>query len=325
MKVLAEYVMAGPRQASIFCLGFGLVPIIGPWLSSAAIALIILQLGLTQAIKILPWALLPGIVWAALGDPSYLILLTSVFLSALVMEMYRSLGLALLAGVSVSALGFLIMISLLPNKLEQLTAVMNEMFAASPEMEQIFFTQGDGEKFEKSGKIEAAEEASQLGPDKKVINREELNQTIELLTKMAFAWASSMSACLVLLVGRWWQSLLYKLGAFQTEFHALRLSWNQVLAVFVIIVFLMQGLNSLSDDNLGMVIAPLFTIPILFSGIALVHGLIAIAGMSIHWLGMFYVALLFVGHLVYLPLLVAALLDVAFDFRSRFRRKNSSE
>jgi hypothetical protein len=322
MKVLAEYVMAGPRQASMFCLGFGLVPIIGPWLSSAAIVLIILQLGLTQAIKVLPWALLPGIVWAALGDPSYLILLTSVFLAALVLEMSRSLGLGLLAGVSVSALGFLIMISLLPNKLEQLTSVMNEVLATSPEMEKVFSFQGESEKIEK---IEASENTSPLDADKKVINREELQQTIALLTKMAFAWASSISACLVLLVGRWWQSLLYKPGAFQAEFHALRLSWNQVLVVFAVIVLLMQGLDSLSDDKLGMVIAPSFTIPILLSGIALVHGLVAIAGMSVHWLGMFYVALLFVGHLIYLPLLVTALLDVVFDFRSRFRRKNSPE
>jgi len=92
---------------------------------------------------------------------------------------------------------------------------------------------------------------------------------------------------------------------------------------FVIIVLLIQGLDSLSDDKLGMVVAPLFTIPILLSGIALVHGLVAIAGMSVHWLGMFYMALLLVGHLIYLPLLVTALLDVVFDFRSRFRREDS--
>jgi len=314
MKLLAEYVMAGPKQASVFCLGFGLVPIIGPWLSSAALALIVLQLGLTQAFKVLPWALLPGLVWLALGDPSYILMLLSVFISALVLEASRSLGLAMLAAVMVSALGFILMISVSPNKLEQLTEVMNEVLVASPEMEKLFSQQGESQQ-------EASD--TDLSSDKKIIDRAEVEKTVALLTKMAFAWAGGLSACLVLLIGRWWQSLLYKPGAFQIGFHTLRLSWNQVLVVFVIIVLLMQGLDSLSDDKLGMVVAPLFTIPILLSGIALVHGLVAIAGMSVHWLGMFYMALLLVGHLIYLPLLVTALLDVVFDFRSRFRREDS--
>lgn len=317
MKLLAEYVMAGPKQASIFCLGFGLVPIIGPWLASAGLALIVLQLGLAQASKVLPWALLPSLVWLVLGDPSYVLMLLSVLAAAVVLAGSRLLAPAMLAAVSVSALGFMLMLSLLPNKLEQLTEVMNEMLVTSPEMEKIFSVPVEEQIIDTT---ESSLNSTDSG--KTITKRADLEQMVALLTKMAFAWASGLSACLVLLIARWWQSLLYKPGAFQAEFHALRLSWNQVLLVLVVIVLLMQGLDSLSDDKLGMVVAPLFTIPILLSGIALVHGLVAIAGMSVHWLGMFYMALVFVGHLIYLPLVVTALLDVVFDFRSRFRRED---
>jgi hypothetical protein len=327
MKVLAEYVMAGPKQASIFCLGFGLLPLIGPWLSCAGLALVVLQLGLKPASKVLPWAVLPSLVWLALGDPSSLMLLVTVLIAAITLQASRSLGLAILSAVSASAVGFLLITSLMPQHFDQLNKVMNEVLNSSPEMEKIFPKQGESSEHEHENGAEGVnlEQTEQESNSAKAISKADLQKTIEMLTKMAFAWAAGMTACFVLLIGRWWQSLLYKPGAFQTEFHNLRLTRNQVLVVFVIIVVLMQGLQSLSDDNLGMVIAPLFTIPLLLSGIALVHGLVAIAGVSAHWLGFFYMALIFIGHLVYLPLIVTAMIDVVIDFRSRFRRSKSSK
>lgn len=319
--------MAGPRQAAIFCLGFGLLPIVGPWLSSAAIALVVLQVGFNQAIKVLPWAALPAIVWAAMGDLTYLILLSSVFVAAVVFESRRSLALGLLVAVTVSALGFLVMQKLAPESLEQLSKVMSDTLGKSPEMDKL--VSGDGST---SAEVDQGQADFEAGPASQAVEKAQLEKSIAFLTHMAFAWAGALSACLVLLLGRWWQSLLYRPGAFQAEFHRLRMNWNQVVVIFLAVIVLMQGFNRLDIGNdllaegqLGMVIAPVFSIPLMLSGIALVHGLVAIAGVSAHWLGVFYMSLLFMGHLIYVPLIVTALLDVLVDFRARFKASRSDK
>ena len=81
----------------------------------------------------------------------------------------------------------------------------------------------------------------------------------------------------------------------------------------------------LEPGKMGMVIAPLFSIPLMLTAFALVHALVAIFGASVHWLGMFYVSMLFMGHFLFLPLMVTALADVVFDFRTRARKAKASK
>ena len=295
--------MAGPKQASICCLGLGLLPVVGPWLSSAALALVILQVGFPQAMKVLPWAALPAIVWSVTGDMAYLVLLCSVVLGAVALQTSRRLSQALVVAVFVSALGFLFMQAVKPDALDQLIELMNEALSRSA-----------GNNVELDAQSLKAREGS-----------------IALLTHMAFAWAGALTACLVLLLGRWWQSLLYKPGAFQQEFHALRLNWNQLLLSGLAMVVSVQAVGSLGFGNallaegqMGLALAPVFSLPLMLSSVALVHGLVAIAGASVHWLGVFYLLLLFVGHFVYMPLIVVAVLDVMFDFRVRFRASRTN-
>ncbi len=312
MKVLAEYVMAGPKQASIFCLGFGFVPLVGPWFAVAGLALVVLHLGLSQAIKVLPWAVLPGIAWLALGDPSYLLLVLSVFLAAIVLEASRSLALAILVAVILNIPGFLLVHDIMSPGLEKFAGVIGGAMEASDKVD-----------VEKLSEASIGKEGVALDKNSSLENN--LEEMFLMLANIMFAWVTALSASLVLLLARWWQSLLYKPGAFQGEFHALRLTWGQMIIIFAGMVFLSQGLNAVTENNLGLVVAPMLSIPILLSGIALVHGLVAIAGVSAHWLGMFYVAFVIVGHLIYLPVMVAAMLDVAMDFRSRFRRSKASD
>ncbi len=288
--------MAGPKQAGLVCFGMGFVPIVGVWLSSAAVTLVILHLGLNQALRILPWAVLPTFAWLAMGDSSHLMLLVSVVAGAVVLEASRSLNWALLTVVAVSVVAFVLMQVMTPSSLEPLNKVMMEALRASPEFN--------------------------ASP--------EMERLVALFTHMAFAWGGGMTACLILLLGRWWQSLLYKPGAFQQEFHALRLSVNQALILCGAMMLSVQLFNSLDFDNslldqgkMGLVIAPLFIIPLMLSGIALVHGLVAIMGASVHWLGMFYMSMLFMGHLLFLPLMTTALLDTVMDFRARVKKSRS--
>ncbi len=166
--------------------------------------------------------------------------------------------------------------------------------------------------------LEIEENASALESEAEIETSAKINEMIKKLAYLAYAWAGGMSACLVLLIGRWWQSLLYKPGAFQAEFHELRLSLNVAFVVSLAMLLLMQV------PELGIALAAMSSIPILLAGIALVHSVVKIAGMSVHWLGIFYLGLVLMGHFLYVPLLVIALLDTAFDFRTRLKASKSN-
>jgi|GEM_PF-294996 len=342
MKALVQYVMTGPKQASIFCLGFGFFPVIGPWLSVAALSLIVLQLGFSSAVKVLPWAMIPGIVWLAIGDPSLIVLLVSTFVSAMVLQSSRSLALALVVSVCVSAGAFVVGQKLFSAQAEQLSKVMHQLLSSSPDMKRLLDdkandTKGSTDITEQKVLEQAKAGDNSENAEVKVSNLDglstasgifgsgsDIERKVAQLSKTALAFAGAFTACLILLVARWWQSLLYKPGAFQTEFHALRIMQKHILILCLVGFALVIGLDSLLEDKLGTVVAPLLLIPILLSGIALVHSLVAVASMNVHWLGMFYLALVFIAHFVVLLLIAVTLLDVIIDFRSRLNRSNTA-
>lgn len=303
--------MAGPKQASIFCVVMGCLPIFGPWFSSAALALVVLRVGVNQSLKVLPWAILPALAWLVIGDPGFLALLLTVFIAAVVLEQSRSLSLSIMAAVLISAMGFLLVLGFSPASMEQLDEVMAKVIDES---------QG----FERLLEKEANREETDV-----LALKERMKQSASLLARMSFAWMGALTACLVLFLARWWQSLLYKPGAFQLEFHELRLNWNQVLVLLVLMALAIQGLNQVDlggpvlEGTLGLVLAPVFIIPMLLACIALVHGLVSIAGGNGHWLGVFYISILLLWNFVYIPLVMIALLDVVLDFRARFKRRKS--
>ena len=67
-------------------------------------------------------------------------------------------------------------------------------------------------------------------------------------------------------------------------------------------------------------LATVFTVPLLFAGVALGHGLIAMKRLSSFWVFGLYVAVLLLGNLICL----LAVIDGLFDFRGRLARKNGA-
>jgi len=115
-------------------------------------------------------------------------------------------------------------------------------------------------------------------------------------------------ACTVL--ARWWQSALFNPGGFQTEFHQLRLPvWltgSLALSVF--------GLSNIADMTQWLFI---LAIPLLFAGLALVHGLVEQMKLGRMWLIATYLGLLFSSALVFTLLALLATLDSLFGLRKR--------
>ena len=120
-----------------------------------------------------------------------------------------------------------------------------------------------------------------------------------------------LSLLLALLLGRWWQSLLYYPGGFQKEFHELRLTKPFAFGMAVLLI-LSIALGWPVLINLALVVGLVCTL----HGVALVHALVALAGLSKAWLVAFYCLLFIVlSQLV----LVLALVDAWVDFRARLK------
>src|SRR5471032_2651415 len=99
---------------------------------------------------------------------------------------------------------------------------------------------------------------------------------------------------LSLLVGRYWQALLYNPGGFGREFRAIRFPLGLAM---LLLAFMLLGPNF--GSQLAM-LTPLCSVPLVFAGLALIHGLVAQKRLARFWLVGLYVTLLLFMQLIYL-------------------------
>ena len=145
--------------------------------------------------------------------------------------------------------------------------------------------------------------------------------TLEQLLDLLKAWAPLLpgqvvSAALLfvlagLLLGRWWQALLYNPGGFRPEFHQLRL--GRPLALLALALFaaaVLSGRPVLS--NLVLVLGTLYSV----QGIAVAHALVFKLRLSPAWLLLLYLLLVpLLSQLV----MALGITDAWADFRTRVR------
>lgn len=144
-----------------------------------------------------------------------------------------------------------------------------------------------------------------------VVSSEVARQTIVGIYAMGHAFGM----CVLLVLARWWQSQLYNPGGFQKEFHQIRMTPWFSTGIVVLMMF-----SLVFDDQLGRWL-PLLTVPLIFSGIALVHWTIGFRKMSMNWVIAFYLLLLFFSNLIYPILASLTLMDSYLDLRQRIQTK----
>jgi hypothetical protein len=116
---------------------------------------------------------------------------------------------------------------------------------------------------------------------------------------------------LSLMLGRYWQASLYNPGGFGREFQAVRIPLVPTLVLLGCMVL---------GPNLGSALAlltPLCSVPLMFAGLALLHGLVAQKRLGRFWLVGLYVTLVLFMQLTYPLLVVLAIVDSLVDFRGR--------
>jgi hypothetical protein len=121
-------------------------------------------------------------------------------------------------------------------------------------------------------------------------------------------------AALQLMLARWMQAALYNPGGFRQEFHSLRIGKKVALLLVAITLGASAGVLPASWVVYS-------TLPLLFAGIALVHGVVALRQMPGAALTVFYAVMLL--PIAMQGVVLLALIDSWYDFRARLQRSGS--
>jgi hypothetical protein len=288
MRVLAEYIMRGRMQATLVVVGAAALPMLF-WLSAAAGSLVLLRRGLNDALGILVWALLPAVVWWFFGEPRTLLVLTGTLALAMLLRSSASWSRVLLGSV---LLGVLFAVAF--------GSLFGELIAATVDELRLLLPQVLEGMYEQLSDADKARLESLLAP-----------VMIGLMAAVL-----QMLSLLSLLLGRYWQAQLFNPGGFALEFQAVRLPPAMALGLLAVM------LVAPNVDAQLAVLTPLCSVPLAFSGLALVHGLVKERGLGAFWLVGLYVSLLLMMQLVYPLLMVLAVVDSLIDFRGRLARNN---
>ena len=279
MRALAEFIMRGRMQAGLVAFFGNFVPFVSP----AAVSLVTLTRGSSEGFLLVLWALMPLLV----------ILFTSNDANAIVM---------LLSIVSVVCVWLASELMKLRSSWPEVLIFIVAMSAISTILMAIFF----------ADKLTALEtliteffKGAQQYENKFVIGR-------NFLVGVA-GYVVALTSVFSLMLGRWWQAALYNPGGFKLEFHQLRFSVTSSVIILVgmfIFEYILQDCSSW---------ASLLSLPLMLSGIALLHYGVTFFQLSSYWLRVFYAALLFLSPLS-IMLVGVGFLDSIFNIRSRLSK-----
>ncbi len=297
MRGLASFVIRGRLAAALVVAAAALLSLLIPpllILSAAPVALITLRQGqreggvlillATAGCAILGWPLLANSV--AVAAVLLLLFWVPLWLLASVLRITVSLAITLAAAAVLGVLGVLAFYLVLGDPDAWWLPILNSF-------KPVF-------------------QAAGLITDEAALD-EGLSRVAPFMSGLAVA---NLLANLLfgLLLGRWWQALLFNPGGFRKEFHTLSL--DKGMALITIVVFalaLTMGWHPMA--NLALILGMIYTI----QGIALVHGVVGKAKLSRGWLVGFYVLMLFVLPQMVLLLCMLGIIDTWVDIRSRIR------
>lgn len=289
MRALADFIMRGRMQATLVVVGCAALPLLF-WLSAAAACLVYLRRGMSDAIGVLVWALLPALVWWYFGEPRTLMVLLGALGLAALLRAGWAWNRVLLASIALGLVYGVLLGVVFREPIEALAQALNERL---PQMLGGLYQQV------------SVEERANLG-----------NLIAPVLNGLIAALLQVVSIA-ALLLGRYWQAALYNPGGFGSEFRAIRIPlWPAVLLLACMLI----------GPNFGpqmAMLTPLCSVPLVFAGLALMHGLVKAGKLGKFWLVGMYVTLVLFMQLIYPLLVVLAIVDSLIDFRGRIGPKGT--
>lgn len=302
MRFLAAYVVKGRMQAMLVVVVSALLSLMLPplsYLSGAAVALVTLRMGMQQGLLLILGAVvavglfgqlllqnpLAGVVFAlALWLPVWGLALSLKRTAS----PERSLVLATLFG----------MMTLLAFHLGTEDTVQWWNSLLQDALQQTLAELGDAE-------------------------RSQLLQNLEVIASLMTGFsAAALSASLIgcLMLGRWWQAVLYNPGGFGEEFRRIALGRRlTLLAMLLLGGLLLGGSEKLFQDTFIVLL-----VPFAIQGIAVMHALVKQRNAHSGWLAALYVLLFIATAQMLFVLALAGAVDNWFDFRKFFGPKGGA-
>ena len=288
MRALADFIMRGRMQATLVVVGCAALPLLF-WLSAAAACLVYLRRGMSDAFGVLVWALLPALAWWYFGEPRTLMVLLGALGLAALLRAGWAWNRVLLASIALGLVYGVLLGVVFREPIEALAQALNERL---PQMLGGLYQQM------------SVEERANLG-----------NLIAPVLNGLIAALLQVVSVA-ALMLGRYWQAALYNPGGFGSEFRAIRIPlWPAVLLLACMLI----------GPNFGpqmAMLTPLCSVPLVFAGLALMHGLVKAGKLGKFWLVGMYVTLVLFMQLIYPLLVVLAIVDSLIDFRGRRSSKD---
>jgi hypothetical protein len=289
MRSLADFIMRGRVQATLVVVACAAMPLLF-WLSAAAGCLVYLRRGMKDASGVLLWALLPALVWWFFGEPRTLMVLLGTLVLAAQLRSSESWNRVLLVSIALGLVYGVVLGVVFQVPIEAMAQQLEKLL---PQLLQGFYLQSSVE--------EQARLAALIAP---------------VLTGLIAALLQAVSV-LALILGRYWQAVLYNPGGFGREFRAIRIPlWPALMLLACMLI----------GPNFGPQVAmltPLCSVPLVFAGLALMHGLVVRGTLGKFWLVGLYVTLLLFMQLIYPLLVVLAIVDSLIDFRGRLAPKDA--
>lgn len=280
MRGLAQFAMRGRWQALLItCVSAGTVLFF--WVAAAVVALVTLRKGRIEGLLLLLWALLPAGLALYLGrEFAPLAALLGSYAAALVLRATVSWQATLVAAALCGAVTGLVMLAFAGGYVAEITALVDQ-----------FIQQYQSALAERGQSLQVA------------------SPSAEFIVGI-FALVNGLTVTLCVILGRYWQAALYNPGGFGEEFRRLRLAPALSLSLLAV------AIAALFSGGAALPWAYLATLPCLFAGLGLVHGLAAIKRLKRSWLVLFYLLLALINPVKELIILAAAA-DSWFDFRRR--------
>lgn len=284
MRFLANFIMQSRFKAALVVAASVFIPWFF-WVSAAASCLVLLRRGLSDGLSVALWGIGPALIWCYFGnDPRPLLVLLGS--CALAIPLREGIG---WRTVLVASIGLGVLFSWLLHLIwgDALVVVTAELVNALHQL----LPQTEMGTWEHLSQVDQARIVSTVTGV--------LAAVLQILTLIS------------LILGRYWQALLYNPDGFGREFQSLRFSPVVALGLLVLAWLGPSLMPALA------VLTPTCTVPLIFASLALLHALVAQGRMASFWLVGLYVAMVLFLQFIYPLLAVLAILDSLFDFRGR--------
>jgi hypothetical protein len=282
MARLAHYVMASEWRAALIASLLLFLPLFS-WAGASVVALYALRRGIEKSLLVTAVPMLSASLMAfGFGDPSMLLVLAITIVLAAVL--YRTLSWisVLLVGLGLSLVLVFLVGALYEETLKGLVVAIKEVVAAPAQL-------------------------AALGVDSVTVDA-----WMASLSVGALSFVQMVSAIFALIFARAIQAQAFNPGGFKAEFEAVILP-----RMFAVGCLLLATTGFLIDPWM-LRFTPVGALPLMFAGIALVHGLTSMResrGLIIT----FYVALVFFTPYLSMLLALLAVIDAFVDFRAHSR------